>query len=91
MKATILELTRQVIFLTPLYVIMPPLMHNLFGMPYLHSVVFAAPVSDALSICVTTVFVIYEIRKLRRLRDGAAVTAPAAPSPDSTVGTDGAA
>lgn len=99
MKATILELTRQVIFLTPLYVIMPPLMHNLFGMPYLHSVVFAAPVSDALSICVTTVFVIYEIRKLRRLRDEQAVqtaaatspAVPADPSPNAAVGTDGAA
>ncbi|MDO4501672.1 MAG: MATE family efflux transporter [Coriobacteriia bacterium] len=86
MKATILELTRQVIFLTPLYVILPPLLHDMFGLPYLHSVVFAAPVSDALSICVTTVFVVYEIRKLRRLRDeqrnGGAPQPPAgAPAP----------
>lgn len=67
MKAAVLELTRQVIFLIPLYIIMPHL-YWLLGFTQLQMVIVAVPVSDALSVCVTSVFVAREVRKLRRLR-----------------------
>ena len=69
LKAAILELTRQIIFLIPLYMILP-LLAGFFGTTGLMMVIIAVPVSDGLSVCVTTVFTILEIRKLRRLRDG---------------------
>lgn len=71
MKAAVLELTRQVIFLIPLYVIMPHLAW-VFGMSQLSMVIVAVPCSDALSVCVTSAFVALEVRKLRRLRAAAA-------------------
>lgn len=67
LKAAILELTRQVLFLIPLYLIMPHLSW-LFGLSQLAMVIVAVPCSDGLSVCVTTVFVLLEVRKLRHLR-----------------------
>ena len=75
MKAAVLELTRQVIFLIPLYIIMPHLAW-VFGMSQLAMAIVAVPCSDALSVCVTSVFVALEVRKLRRLR------AEATPAPE---------
>ncbi len=68
MKAAVLELTRQVIFLIPLYLVMP-YFAGAFGMSPLAMVIVAVPVSDALSVCVTSIFVFREVRKLGRLRD----------------------
>ena len=73
MKAAILELTRQVLFLIPLYLLLPPVLTALFGTTGLESVIISAPVSDALSVCVTSVFVAREVRKLRRLRDSGGI------------------
>lgn len=67
LKAAILELTRQVIFLIPLYLIMPHLSW-LFGLSQLTMVIVAVPCADGLSVCVTAIFVLREVRKLRRLR-----------------------
>ena len=68
-KAAILELTRQVIFLIPLYLLLPPALEQLLGVPGLTGVLVAVPASDALSVVVTAVFVMVEIRSLRaRLR-----------------------
>lgn len=68
-KAAVLELTRQVIFLIPLYMFLPPVLTAVFGITGLHGVIISVPVSDILSVCVTSVFVAREVRKLRRLRD----------------------
>lgn len=73
MKAAILELTRQVLFLIPLYLLLPPALTALFGTTGLEGVIISAPVSDALSVCVTSVFVAREVRKLRRLRDSGGI------------------
>lgn len=63
-KSAILELTRQVIFLMPLYEILPRILPKFFNVTGLDSIVIAAPCSDMLAIIVTAVFVIIEIRKL---------------------------
>ena len=76
-KAAILELTRQVIFLIPMYVILPMILPSIFGITGLMSVIIAVPVSDGLSIIVTTAFVIVEVRKLRRWRNGSTEGLPA--------------
>ena len=73
MKAAILELTRQVLFLIPLYLLLPPALIALCGTTGLEGVIISAPVSDALAVCVTGVFVAREVRKLRRLRDGGGI------------------
>lgn len=75
-KAAILELTRQVIFLIPMYIILPLVLPQIFGISGLMSVIIAIPVSDALSIIVTTAFVVVEVRKLRRWRDEGAGKLP---------------
>ena len=64
LKATILELTRQVIFLIPLYLFLPQLLESLFGIMGLMGVIICVPVSDMLATITTTVFVIIEVRKL---------------------------
>ena len=80
-KAAILEMTRQVIFLIPLYLLLPPVLTSVFGLTGLQGVVVSAPVSDGLATLMTTVFVVREVRKLRGLREasgGAARPAVAA-------------
>ncbi len=86
MKAAVLELTRQVIFLIPLYIIMPSLA-GLFGSTPLIMVIVAVPVSDALSVCVTSVFVFREVRKLRRLRAAEPVVATCGDAAEDVVCT----
>ena len=65
LKAAILEMTRQVIFLIPLYLLLPPVLTSVFGLTGLQGVVVSAPVSDGLATLMTTVFVVREVRKLR--------------------------
>ena len=69
LKATILELVRQVSYLIPLYLFLPPVLTAVFGISGLMGVIICVPVSDALATITTTVFVIIEVRKLRALRD----------------------
>ena len=69
-KAALLELTRQVLFLIPLYLLFPPVLMGLFGVTGLQGVVISTPASDLLSVVVTGAFVIREVRKLRGFRDG---------------------
>ena len=64
-KAAILELTRQVLFLIPLYLLFPPLAMRWFGISGLEGVTWCVPLSDMLAFVVTTVFVVAEVRKLR--------------------------
>jgi len=67
-KSTILELTRQLIILVPLYLFAPPYLMAWFGITGLQAVTFCTPISDAAATIITTVFVIREARKLCRLR-----------------------
>ena len=73
LKAAILEMTRQVIFLIPLYLLLPPVLTSVFGLTGLQGVVVSAPVSDGLATLMTTVFVVREVRKLRGLREASRV------------------
>lgn len=67
--AALLELTRQVIFLIPLYLFFPALLMQLVGVTGLQGVVISAPASDLLATVTTGAFVVREVRKLRRMRD----------------------
>lgn len=70
-KSTILTLTRQVIFLIPMYLILPELMPVLFPQ-YLgiDAIYFACPVADFLAIFTTVIFMVFELRRLRRIESG---------------------
>ncbi len=81
LKAAILELTRQIIFLIPLYLLLPPIA-GVFGISSLVMIAVCVPVSDLLSIVVTAVFVAREVRKLRRMRVAESSQAQAAASAD---------
>ena len=70
-KSAILEMTRQILFLIPMYLFLPPVYMSLFGFTGLESIMACLPTSDFASICVTTCFVVYEVRKVRRWRDEA--------------------
>lgn len=69
LKATILELTRQILFLIPLYLLFPPIAMSVFGVSGLTGVLLCVPISDAMATVLTTYFVAREVMKLRRLRD----------------------
>ena len=67
-KAAVLELTRQVLFLIPLYLLLPGVLATAFGLTGMQGVVICVPVADGLSVLVTGAFVLREVSKLRRLR-----------------------
>ena len=67
MKATVLELTRQFLFLIPLYILMPGFAVSVLGMSGLDGVRLAPPISDILAFVVTVVFFVSEWNKLKRL------------------------
>lgn len=67
LKSTILELTRQVLFLIPLYLLFPPFAMSVFGVSGLVGVILCVPLSDVLAFITTTVFVVLEVRRLKRL------------------------
>lgn len=69
-KAAVLGLTRQVLFLIPLYMFAPPIFASWFGYSELLGVVTCVPAADILSVAFTAGFVAYEVKKLRDLRDG---------------------
>lgn len=68
LKATILELTRQFLFLIPLYIVMPHIAIAFLGMSGLDGVRLAPPVSDVMAFVVTVAFSVSEIRKLVAMR-----------------------
>ncbi|MBO4352265.1 MAG: MATE family efflux transporter [Eggerthellaceae bacterium] len=69
-KATILELTRQILFLIPLYLLFPPVAMSMLGVSGLTGVLLCVPLSDMLAFVTTTIFVVLEVKRLRALRDG---------------------
>lgn len=70
-KAAIIELLRQVILLIPMYLILPHFA-SFFGTTPLIMIVACVPLSDILSVIVTTFLVFAEVRKLQqRIKDNA--------------------
>lgn len=70
-KSTVLTLTRQVIFLVPMYMVLPELMPVLLPQyTGLDAVYFACPVADFLAIFTTAVFMALELRRLKRIERG---------------------
>ena len=66
MKASLLSLTRQVLFLIPLLLLLPRFLPGIIGCTSLQAVCFTYPIADILSIVTTGAFIIPEILKLRR-------------------------
>ena len=66
LKASLLSLTRQVLFLIPLLLLMPPFLPGIIGVTSLQAVCFTYPTADLLSIITTGAFIIPEIVKLRK-------------------------
>ena len=76
MKASLLSLTRQVLFLIPLLLLLPRFLPGLLDVTALQAVCFTYPSADTLSIITTAAFIIPEIVKLhRRERDDEAAAA----------------
>lgn len=90
LKAAILELTRQILFLIPLYLILPHFA-SVFGVTNLVMVAICVPVSDALSTAVTSVFVAREIGRLRKRRALASLDAAGAGNASNSENLSGAA
>ncbi|WP_241156039.1 MATE family efflux transporter [Adlercreutzia sp. ZJ154] len=68
-KSIFLTLTRQILFLVPLLFIMPnllPIMAPQFD--GLDALYFAAPISDFLAIFTVAIFIVWEMRRLRRMQ-----------------------
>lgn len=71
LKSIILSLTRQILFLVPLLFFLPELLPHLFSQfTSLDAVYFAAPVADFLSIFTTAVFILLEMKRLKKLERG---------------------
>lgn len=74
MKSIILSLTRQVLYLIPLYIILPicmPLMG--LGLNSLDAIYFAPPIADVLAIITAGAFLNSEMKRLRRIEEGTEV------------------
>lgn len=69
-KSIFLTLTRQIIFLVPLLFVMPHVLPVLSGgsLDGLDALYFATPVGDFLSVFVTGIFVLLELRRLKRVQ-----------------------
>ena len=64
LKAAIIELLRQVILLTTFYLTFPHFA-GLLGVTPVDMILFSVPTSDFLSVCVTSILVFLEVRKLK--------------------------
>lgn len=71
MKSVILSLTRQVLFLIPLYIALPIVMPHLgLGLTSLDAIYFAVPISDVLAIATSVAFVLVELKRLKGIEEG---------------------
>lgn len=67
LKATLLTLTRQIIFLIPLLVVCPMVLPHILPLSALESVWFAASISDITSVALVGTFLALENKRLRKL------------------------
>ncbi len=71
LKSIFLSLTRQIIFLIPLLFILPEVLPSLMpGLWGLDALYYATPIADSLAILTTLCFVIWELKRLKRLEAG---------------------
>lgn len=81
LKASLLSLTRQVLFLIPLLLLLPMYLPTILEVTSLQSICFTYPMADVLSILTTSAFIIPELVKLnRRAREDRAKNVPDAPA-----------
>ena len=66
LKASILSLTRQVLFLIPLLLLLPRFLPGILDVTSLQAICFTYPMADILSILTTTAFIVPELLKLRK-------------------------
>ena len=70
LKAALLSLTRQVLFLIPLLLLLPGFLPTIIDVTSLQAVTFTYPLADGLSIVTTAAFIIPELLRLRKREDG---------------------
>ena len=71
LKSSILSLSRQIIFLLPLLFILPEWLPSIIPtLTGLDAIYIATPVADALAIILTFIFVMIELRRLKRVEIG---------------------
>lgn len=70
LKSSLLSLSRQILFLLPLLFIMPEWLPTFTSYTSLDALYIATPVADACAIVLTFVFVLIELRRLRRIEAG---------------------
>lgn len=71
MKSIILSLTRQVLFLVPLYIVLPIVLPILVpALTGLDALYFAVPIADGLSVVTAAAFLAFEMRRLKRVEAG---------------------
>lgn len=70
MKSIILSLTRQVLFLIPALIILPIVLPEFTSLTSLDAIYFAAPVADALAIFTSLIFILHELKRLKRVEAG---------------------
>lgn len=71
MKSIVLSLTRQVLFLIPLYIVLPIVLPMLApSLTGLDALYFAVPISDVLSIITAALSLMFELRRLKRVEAG---------------------
>lgn len=70
-KAIFLSLTRQILFLLPLYLFLPQVLPTLVpSLTSLDALYFAFPIADGLSVITTGIFVYFEMKRLSKLKKG---------------------
>ncbi|WP_241158170.1 MATE family efflux transporter [Adlercreutzia sp. ZJ138] len=70
-KSIFLSLTRQILFLIPLYVVLPMVLPGWFPQfTGLDALYFSVPVSDFLSVFTAVLFIVIELRRLGKLESG---------------------
>lgn len=70
-KSIFLSLTRQMLFLIPLYIILPVVLPSIVpSLTSLDAIYFAFPVSDGLAAALAACFSLYELKRIRKLEAG---------------------
>ena len=70
-KSVVLSLTRQVLFLIPLYIVLPIVLPYIApGLTSLDALYFAVPIADILAIITSLVFIFFELKRLKGVEAG---------------------
>ena len=69
-KATVLTLTRQILFLIPLLIVSPTVLPLFTPLSPLESVWFAPSIADITSVAIVSVFLAFENRRIRKIERG---------------------